>query len=776
MTIKYKLMTIVISACTAGLVVAGVAFLGWEQNTIRNNMVRVLTTRAAINGESCKAALTFQDNKDAEKTLQTLHVDPSMMSGTIYNSKNELFAAYHRDANNVKVTPSEFKKTEIAFVGDSLVVSAPIILDNDIIGTICLQSDLQMVHESLKRGIQIIIAVIFISLLAVFIVSSRLQKVISDPITNLAEVAKGISGKKDYSARALKQGDDEIGLLIDAFNEMLEQIQKRDSELIVAKQGLEVKVEERTAELSKANEQMAGEITERRKVQSEITQLLSLHSATLESTADGIFVVDLSGKVVSYNQKFLQLWQISESLAETKDNEKILSSVLEQLVRPEEYVAEVKRLHANPLAQSLDILEFKDGRVYERCSQPQRIDNKVVGRVWSFRDITDRKQAERALKESKQMLQIVMDNVPQSIFWKDRNLTYLGCNSNFAKNTGLAKPSDIVGKTDYDLMWKKEESDSYRECDKKVMDSDTPQYHIIESQQQVDGKQAWLDTSKIPLHDSNGKVVGILGAYEDITERKKAEEEMERLNRELEDANQQMKNFVYIASHDLREPLRKITSFGSILEQSLKDKLTGDDSENLRFMIEGAKRMNSMIEGLLVYSRVSSKTQPAQLVDLNEIVKQLRELELSVLLQEKQVAVEIPQPLPFVSADPVQIRQLIQNLIANGIKYQPKGNIPRITITSKPAANGMVRIEITDNGIGIKPEYQGAIFTMFKRLHTRNEYEGTGIGLAVCKKIVERHNGQIGIESQEGKGATFWFTIAAAQKPVVAETEVKVNA
>jgi PAS domain S-box-containing protein len=770
MAIKYKLMTIVMVACTIGLLLAGVTFIGWEQRVLRNNMVQNLSTQAAMIADSSKAALAFEDPTDAEKTLQTLRVDPSIVFGGVYTKNDKLFAAYYRNDSKVEIVPSEYLKTGFAFKDGFLTVINPIILDKEMTGTVCLRMDLAPMYAMLKRNVQIIIIVLILSSLAAFLVSSRLQTVISKPILSLAELAKAVSDKKDYSARAMKQSNDEVGLLIDAFNEMLEQIQKRDSELLDAKEGLEIKVEERTVEITKANEQMVREIDERKKAQDELSSLLSLHSATLESTADGILVVDLNGKVVSYNQKFLQLWQIPESVAATKDDQKVLEFVLDQLSAPEKFIAEVKRLYANPLAQSLDILEFKDSRVYERCSQPQRIDNKVVGRVWSFRDITERKLAEKALKQSQQMLQLVMDNVPQSIFWKDRDLKYLGCNINFAKDAGLEKPSDIIGKSDYDLAWKKEESDAYREDDKKVMDANTPQYHIIEPQQQADGKTAWLDTNKVPLHDINGNAVGILGSYSDITERKKAEEEKDKLTRDLEDANQQMKNFVYIASHDLREPLRKISAFGDMLQKSLQGKLEKDDIENLQFMVDGAQRMNKMIEGLLVYSRVSTKSQPPETVDLNEIVKQLQQLELSVVLQEKQVAVEVPQPLPFVEVDPVQVRQLMQNIIANGIKYQEKGTIPHITITSKPASDGMIRVEIKDNGIGIKPEYQQAIFAMFKRLHTRNEYEGTGIGLAVCKKIVERHGGQIGVESEFGKGCTFWFTVLAARKPVTVDT------
>lgn len=271
----------------------------------------------------------------------------------------------------------------------------------------------------------------------------------------------------------------------------------------------------------------------------------------------------------------------------------------------------------------------------------------------------------------------------------------------------------------------------------------------------------------------------------EIAERKHTQAELQKLNAELgrmntelqesneklEAANSDLKNFVYIASHDLREPLRKISMFGIMLQNSLKDKLAAADAENLHFMIDGAKRMTQMIEGLLVYSRVSTQPHPFQMVDMNEIVRQICSIELAAVIEEKNVIIDIPKPLAAVEADPVQMRQLMQNLIANGIKYQPKGARPRITITSQPA-DDMIRIEVADNGIGIKPEHHSAVFEMFKRLHTRGEYEGTGIGLAVCKRIVDRHNGKIGVESQYGKGSAFWFTVPAVKSSVSVPTAV----
>jgi len=256
----------------------------------------------------------------------------------------------------------------------------------------------------------------------------------------------------------------------------------------------------------------------------------------------------------------------------------------------------------------------------------------------------------------------------------------------------------------------------------------------------------------------------------EITERKRAEEALEVSNRELRD-------FVYIASHDLREPLRKISSFGMLLEESLGGKLQGEDRESLEFMIDGANRMTQMINSLLEYSRIGTKEITYETVDLNEAIGQLEQLELAALLEETGGTIEIQQPLPSVQADPVQIRRLLQNLITNGIKYRSEGIGPRIVIRAvrkswglltedspgEQTAEDTVRIEVQDNGIGIEEEHHRRIFKMFKRLHSRDKYEGAGIGLAICQKIVGRHGGRIGVESKAGVGSTFWFTLPASK-------------
>lgn len=251
---------------------------------------------------------------------------------------------------------------------------------------------------------------------------------------------------------------------------------------------------------------------------------------------------------------------------------------------------------------------------------------------------------------------------------------------------------------------------------------------------------------------------------DEIAQRLLIEKSLQNMNDKLAQSNRQLEEFTYVASHDLREPTRKITAFGQLLEESLGDRLDEDDAENLNFMVDGANRMQQMIEALLEYSRVTTRAVEFEHVDLNEIVEQLTNVELAVMLDESGCVLNVPCVLPIVRGGQAQIRQLLQNLVSNAIKYQKKGAIPEVTICTREQSGGMVRVEVQDKGIGIKREQLENVFVMFRRLNARDEYKGTGIGLAVCKRIVERHAGQIGVESVYGEGSTFWFTIPGVSK------------
>lgn len=254
-------------------------------------------------------------------------------------------------------------------------------------------------------------------------------------------------------------------------------------------------------------------------------------------------------------------------------------------------------------------------------------------------------------------------------------------------------------------------------------------------------------------------------------ETQKAKNELEETNRKLKASNKELQDFVYIASHDLREPMRKISSFGQLIQESLDGRLNEDERENLSFMIDGATRMQQMIDDLLTYSRLTTKAKPVERVDLTQVIEDLKNVELAVQLEETSGTIQVPNTLPAIQADRSQVHQLLQNLIGNGLKYHRKGITPNISVRGRQENDAMIRVEVEDNGIGIDEKHYEKIFGMFQRLHSRDEYKGTGIGLAICKKIVERHGGQIGVYSTIGKGSTFWFTLPRASHQISMSTD-----
>ncbi len=260
--------------------------------------------------------------------------------------------------------------------------------------------------------------------------------------------------------------------------------------------------------------------------------------------------------------------------------------------------------------------------------------------------------------------------------------------------------------------------------------------------------------------------------HADLLDRKRhLEQEVRDRTQELERSNRELEQFAYIASHDLQEPLRKVLTFGDRLKTKCGDAVGAQGQDYLERMQSAALRMQKLINDLLIYSRVTTKAQPPEPVDLGRVVGEVL-ADLEIRVEESGGRVEVGD-LPTVDADPLQMRQLFQNLIGNALKYQKKDEPPTVKVHGFPlGSNGkngqgkdeeLFQITIEDNGIGFEQKYAERIFAPFQRLHGRNEYEGTGIGLSVCKKIVERHNGKIEARSVPLEGTTFIVTFPAKQ-------------
>jgi PAS domain S-box-containing protein len=274
-----------------------------------------------------------------------------------------------------------------------------------------------------------------------------------------------------------------------------------------------------------------------------------------------------------------------------------------------------------------------------------------------------------------------------------------------------------------------------------------------------DGSGFPIEIMLSPLESSEGILV--TAAVRDITKRKRAEAHLLQKVEELNRSNEELEQFAYIASHDLQEPLRMVASYTQLLSRRYKGKLDSDADEFISFAVDGASRMERLIKDLLAYSRVGTETKDLLDTSSEEALQQAL-INLRGAVEESGAQVT-HDPLPIVVADEMQLIQLFQNLVGNAIKYQNPG-IPRVHISAARDSEKRWKFSVQDNGLGIDSQYFEKIFGMFQRLHKREEFEGTGVGLAICKKIVERHGGSISVESQLGHGSTFCFALGESEK------------
>ncbi len=388
-------------------------------------------------------------------------------------------------------------------------------------------------------------------------------------------------------------------------------------------------------------------------------------------------------------------------------------------------------------------------------------------------DVTDRKRIERELEDTKGLLEAINHQMPIGIMVADaQSGEILLANDEIEKIYGLGfRPTEIKGFVDYvrlarrhldGRLYRTEEYPLVRSLKGEVIRSE------LAGVLRPDGSEVFISGSSAPVFDSNGNIVASVALSIDVTEPIRTQRERDRLladvernSKELQRSNAELEQFAYVASHDLREPLRMVSSYLDLLEKKYRGKVLDDKAEEfIDFAVNGATRMREMIEDILTYARVGTRGEPHQLVDMEQVLgRVMKDLERDLV---ESGAVVTAGPLPEVKADPSQMSQLMQNLIANAIKFRSSEAV-KVQVSAEGQGNEWV-FAIADNGIGISPDQQPRLFQMFQRLNTRQEYPGTGIGLAICKKIVEQHGGRIWVVSEVGKGSIFYFTLPMGGK------------
>lgn len=519
---------------------------------------------------------------------------------------------------------------------------------------------------------------------------------------------------------------------------------------------LEERVAQRTQELSAANAVLEAEVRDRKQAE----QRLQL---ALEASKEGLWDWDIPQDRVYFDTRFQTMLGYEDG--ELSGGTEIWKS----LIHPDDRSRAIESLEAH--LQDSDVPYSYDYRLRKKSGGWLWIANygKVVQRdqqgqplrmIGTHQDISDRKQSELVLREKEAFLSSIYEGTQQAIFVIDvtgeDEFRFAGFNPALEQLTGLdseastgATPEEALPPTVAQLVRQR-----YQDC---VSVHNTISYEECLT---FRGQPSWWLTNLTPLLDADSQVYRIIGASSNVTLLKETEQRLRTANEDLAHSNKELENFAYIASHDLQEPLRKVRNFSELLASQLEGELDETAQKYINYVTNGAERMQTMIRDLLSYSRVGRTDLNRESTNLNHIMTQVKaDLETAIIESQATISVE---SLPTIEANQTQMRQLLQNLVSNGLKYRGEAP-PEIVIRAEQQENNWI-ISVQDNGIGIEPQYQEQIFTIFQRLHTREQYPGTGIGLSTCKKIVELYGGKIWLESALNQGCTFFFSLPIHQQ------------
>ena len=535
------------------------------------------------------------------------------------------------------------------------------------------------------------------------------------------------------------------------------------------------------------------DITDQKKAE---LNLLIINKA-FESTSDAIGIADSHGHHFFQNKALSDLfgYETAEEIeaaggpvARVKD-QSIAKTMFDNILNGKSWSGELEMV-------------TKSGRVFPAYESADAIkDNKgnIIGVIGIISDLTERKQAEEILRKSEQMLQTVLNNFPGVVFWKDRQSNYLGCNQSFATGAGLNSPAEIVGKTDFELPWASTEAINYRKDDFDVMEYGKGRLHIAEMQHQSDGKVIWLDTSKFPLRDSLGQVVGVIGVSNDISMLKMAEQELINTNKELayqnsekdkradeliiankellfqneekekraaelvqarnkaEESDNLKSAFLNNLSHEIRTPMNQILGFASLLKDPELTEVTRD--EYIGYINSQSHQLLHIITDIVEISKITAGQVVIKSTSFN-LSEMMNELFASFKPKAEQRNLQltfgkkITDAEAMIQGDQVKLKYILSNLIENAIKFTDAGSVHlEYTRTAD-----RLTISVKDTGIGMREQEKQVIFDRFRQIEITmaRKYGGLGLGLAISSAYIQMMSGVIRVESEPGEGSTFF--------------------
>jgi len=764
--VKRKLQLIIIATVALAFAVSSCATLTYLYSVLRHSVRNNLVVLAEMYGANSTAALAFQDRNAANELLSGFKAKQSILWAVLYEPDGEVLGSYSSD-RTAPLPVVAFARERTVIAEGRIQVMRSIVLDGQPVGSIYLESSLDEVYGQMKQSAVALLAILFGAFTLAYMLAARLQAAISEPIRCLAELALEVSITKDYSARAKKLSNDDLGQLTTAFNEMLAEIEGREQQLRADQGRLEHKVAERTAELALAKDRAETACVL-------LDQSRGRLSLALEGANEALWDWDIVNKRTYYSERWGEMLGLHQD--EIGDDPEIW----ERLV------------HADDLARAKEALADHMSGKTERYESEYRMKTKqgdwrwiqargkVVERTFdgmatrvagTHLDITGRKEAEQALARQHYILDTLIESVPDHIYFKDRQSRFIRVNRAMVGLFELNDPVELIGKSDFEFF-SALHAEEARADELDLIEGRQTVISKEEKETWPDGHETWVQTTKLPLRDHSAEVIGTFGISRDITERKRMEEALRAAKDTAEAANRAKSSFLANMSHEIRTPMNGIIG---MTELAFDTELTAPQRDYLRTIRSSAVSLLTIINDILDFSKIEAGKFVLERAefDLDELLEDtVRTVAVSAHQKGIELVYENRLPSPnVVLGDAGRIRQVIINLLGNAVKFTTTGEI-RLTVDAAAREERTIGIQFTvaDTGIGIAPEWQARIFDAFVQgdTSTTRQYGGTGLGLAICSRLVSLMGGRIWVVSQPGQGSSFHFTVPFGTSAVAA--------
>jgi two-component system, sensor histidine kinase and response regulator len=762
-SVRKKVTRIALMTCGFTALLACTVFALYDFVTYHRLLAAQLATSAEIAGSNTTTALSSNDTASARTILSSLRSQTHIVEACIYKRDGTVFAKYSRNGPDSAFIPPALEPSGSKTLGGYTVLFQPILLNGEQVGTIYLKTDLGDRSASTVRFAQIVLLVSFIFWGMAYFLASQLQRVISEPILELAQAASAVSLGKDYSLRVTKRSDDEIGSLVDRFNEMMSQIQTRETHLQDARYELEARVNERTHELQK-------QVREREQTERELEKRTFFLNSLIENNPLAI--------VTTNNDHILQMCNPAFEKVFGYCSEDILGRSLVDVfsggeLRLEveatgERVAEGKPVHLVTQRSRADGT-FVD---VEMFAVPITIGENQSGHLSMYQDITKRKRAERELEERKSFLNSLIENCPVGIVAIDVAGDVKMCNPAFENTFGYLQ-ADICGKSLSDLLANPEVRAEVDSNKAKLEQGKTS--HLVTRRKRSNGTLVDVEAFSVPLL-REGKYTGAVVLYQDITERRQAEAALLKAKEAAESASRIKSEFLANMSHEIRTPMNGIMGMTELV---LDSELDPEQREYLNLAKISADSLLSLINDILDYSKIEAGKLDIDTVDFKLgdcLGDTMKTLSLRAHQKGLELAFEIEPDVPdALLGDPGRLRQVIINLVGNAIKFTDQGEVVlSVRLHARVKDDLQLHFVVSDTGIGISPDKQASIFEAFKQADgsMTRKYGGTGLGLTISSRLVELMGGRIWVESDLGKGSRFNFTARFQAQKVSVRTIV----